>query len=86
MGAVHVKFDPYENGGGGGGTSFSHAEGGGGHNKFWGNLYVVAGARKKFPFFKRGAGKFLPCLEGAGAQQLSDPRFSIFVAPPPRNY
>ena len=32
MGAVHVKFDPYENGGGRGvgGTSFSHPEGGGG--------------------------------------------------------
>ena len=26
----------------GGGGSFGHAEGGGGHNKFWGCFYVVA--------------------------------------------
>ena len=45
----------------------------------------MGGGRKKFPPFKRGGAQhFLPCLEGAGgggAQQVSDPRFSHFVAP-----
>ena len=35
-----MKFYPYERGGGG--KSFSHAEGGGGHNKFRGSFYAVA--------------------------------------------
>ena len=29
-----------------------------------------------------GARKVLPCLEGGGAQKVSDSRFSYFVAPP----
>ena len=36
-----MKFYPYEKGGGVG-KRFSHAEVGGGHNKFWGSFYVVA--------------------------------------------
>ena len=35
-----MKFYPYEKGWGG--NSFSHAEGGGGHTKFWGSFYAVA--------------------------------------------
>ena len=35
----HVKFYFY---GKGGRKSFNHAEGGGGHNKFWGSFYEVA--------------------------------------------
>ena len=34
-----MKFYPYEKSGQ---KSFSHAEGGGGHNKFWGGFYAVA--------------------------------------------
>ena len=34
-----MKFYPYEKGGG---KSFSHAEGGGGHKRFWPSFYVVA--------------------------------------------
>ena len=34
-----MKFYPYEKGGG---TSFSHAEGGGGHKKLWTSFYAVA--------------------------------------------
>ena len=34
-----MKFYLYEKGGG---KSFSHAEGGGGHKKFWGSFYAVA--------------------------------------------
>ena len=41
------------------------------------------GGRKKFPLFKRGSQKVLPCLEGEGARKVSDPRFSHFVAPLP---
>ena len=37
----HMKFDPYKRGGGDG-KSFSRAEGGGGHNKFWDGFYAVA--------------------------------------------
>ena len=37
-----MKFYPYENGGGGAKKSLSHAEGGGGHNKFWGSFCAVA--------------------------------------------
>ena len=36
---------------------------------------------KSFHSLKGGARKVLPCLEG-GAQKVSDPRFSHFVAPP----
>ena len=36
-----MKFYPCEKGGRGA-KSFSHAEGGGGHKKFWGSFYVVA--------------------------------------------
>ena len=36
-----------------------------------------------FPLFKTlGAQKVLPCLEGGGAQKVSDLRFSHFVPPP----
>ena len=35
-----MKFYSFEKGGGR--NSFSHAEGGGGHNKFWGSFYMVA--------------------------------------------
>ena len=75
----------------GGGKSLSHAEGGGGgHNKFWGSFYAVAqshineGGAKRFHSSKGGGGQqVLPCLEGGGAQKVSDPRLSHFVAPPP---
>ena len=36
-----MKFYPYVKGGGGG-KSFSCAEGGGGHTKFWGSFYTIA--------------------------------------------
>ena len=36
-----MKFYQCEKGGGGR-TFFSHAEGGGGHNKFWGSFNAVA--------------------------------------------
>ena len=64
---------------GGDGKSFSHAVGGEG------------GRRKKFPLFKRGALKVLPCLERAGggggglAPTVLDLRFSYFVVPPLSN-
>ena len=35
-----MNFYAYKRGGGGG-KSLSHAEGGGGHNKFWGSFYAV---------------------------------------------
>ena len=43
------------------------------------------GGWKKFPLFKTGAHKVLPCLDGGGAQKVLDPQFSHFVAPPPHN-
>ena len=48
---------------------------------------LKGGGAQKFPLFKRGAQKVLPCLEGGegGAQKVSDPRFSHLVAPPTRN-
>ena len=65
---------------------------GGGHNKCWGSrpIYAVAGsfshivegARKSFHSLKERARKVLRCLEGGGAQKVSDPIFSHFVAPP----
>ena len=67
----------------GDGKSFSHAEGGG-HKKFWGSFYVVArGGAKSFHSLKEGAHeKFYPALRaGGGAQNVSDLRFSHFVAP-----
>ena len=44
------------------------------------------GGHKKFPLFKRGGGyeKVYPVLSG-GAQKVSDPQFSHFVAPCPHN-
>ena len=47
-------------------------------------LAIMKGGRKKFPPFKRGGGreKFYPVLRG-GEQNVSDPRFSHFVAPRP---
>ena len=64
----------------------------GGHKMFWGCFYTIAwsfshivgGGALSFHSLKGGARKVLPCLEG-GAQKVSDPRFSHFVAPPPRN-
>ena len=38
--------------------------------------------RKKFPPFKRGEQKVLPCLEG-GAQKVSDLAIFSFCSPPP---
>ena len=76
----------------GGGKRFSLAEGGGGHNKFWGSFlhgrlkfkpYCRGGAKSVHSLKGGGARKVLPCLEGGGAQKVSDPRFSHFVAPPP---
>ena len=50
-----MKFYPNERGGGGGdGKSFSHAEGGGGHTKFWGSIYALAGS---FSHILQGARK-----------------------------
>ena len=43
--------------------------------------FLVVGA-KSFHSLKGGARKVLPCLEGGGAQKVSDPRFTHFVAPP----
>ena len=38
-----MKFQPYGKGWGWGvGKGFSHAEGGGGYNKFWGSFNTVA--------------------------------------------
>ena len=77
------------------GEGGGYKTGGGGHVKFWGSFSAVAlsfshieGGPENFPLFKRGgARKVLPCLEGGGggAQKVLDPRFSHFVAPPPRN-
>ena len=39
-GRGYVKFYAYRKGGGG--KSFSHAEGAGGYNTFWGSFYAVA--------------------------------------------
>ena len=65
----------------------------GGHNKFWGSLYAVAscfshivgGGVKSFHVLNGGVRKVLPCLEGGGAQKVSDMQFSHFVARPPCN-
>ena len=47
---------------------------------------VLAMLKGGFQSFKGGARKVLPCLDGGGGgQKGSDPRFSHFVAPPPRN-
>ena len=71
------------------GNSFSHGEGGGGgHNMLWGNINTgvgsfshTEGGRKTFPLFKgRGSQNKSSFL---GAQKVSDPRFSHFVAPSP---
>ena len=79
-----MKFYPYEKGGR---KSFSHSEGGAqkvlglflrGSLKF--KPYCRGGALS-FHSLKWGARKVLPCREG-GAQKVSDPRFSHFVAPP----
>ena len=69
---------------------FSHAEGGGTTNfevvltRDLEVLAIVMGVAKCFYPLRRGVQKVLPCLEG-GTQKGSDPRFSHFVAPPPRN-
>ena len=64
----------------------------GGHKKFRGSFYAVAwsfihivggGGREQFPVFKRGGVKtFTLSWGGGGAQKVSDPQFSHFVAPP----
>ena len=79
-----------QNGGGGGRISFSHVEGGGGHNKFGDSFYVVAwsfshieGGSKKFPVLKRMAAKIFTLSGGVGGfGKVLDPWFSHFVAPP----
>ena len=79
-----MKFYPYEKGGGGHkmfgvvfyavAWSFSHIEGGGAWKLY--NLWKGGGGRKKF----------YPVLRlGGGVQQVSDPRFTHFVAPSPHN-
>ena len=68
-GGGHVKSYAYEKGGGG--KSFSSIEGGGGG--------------KKFPLFKMGGGGGHKTFTLGDAQFFSDPRFSLFVAPPPCN-
>ena len=46
-------------------------------------LAIVMGGLKKFPHFKRGGTtSFTLYSGGGGAQIVSDPRFSNFVAPP----
>ena len=79
-----MKFYPYEKGGA---EKVLAILEGGGHNKFWGSFYSfshIVGGHEKFPLFKRGTRKVLPCLGGGGeARKVSDPRFSHFVAPPP---
>ena len=40
---------------------------------------------KSFHSLKGGARKVLPCLEGGGCKNVSDPRFSHFVPPLPVN-
>ena len=37
---------------------------------------------KFYPYEKGGGGKSFSHAEGGGAQKVSDPRFSHFVAPP----
>ena len=86
----YVKFYPYEMGGGaetvlamlkGGTTSFEVVFN---TEACLAIMMGGGGGRKKFPPFKRGGRKkFYPVLRGGGAQKVSDPRFSHFVAPPP---
>ena len=62
----------------------------GGHKKFWGSFNTGAwsfshsdgGAKSSNPIRGGGVQQVLPCLEG-GAQKVSDPIFSHFVAPLP---
>ena len=63
----------------------------GGHNKFevvlmweFDVLAIVMGGAQSFHFLKGGVQNILPCLE-EGTQKKSDPRFSHYVAPRPRN-
>ena len=87
-----MKFYPYEKGGG---KSFSYAEGGGTKRFllfFTLSLEVLLldilngrGAQKVFTLCREGAQNVLPRLEGRGAHNVSDPRFSNFEAPPPPN-
>ena len=55
--------------------------GGGGVKKV---LAILTGGHKKFPLFKRGTQKVLPCLEGGGAQKKFGPAIFPFCSPPPR--
>ena len=52
-------------------------------------ILMGGGGHKKFPPFKRGGGMNGFTLSqvglGGGGQKVSDPRFSHFVASPPRN-
>ena len=60
--------------------SFSHFKGGGGAKIFHS---LKGGGMKSFTLSWGGAQKVLPCLEGGGAQKVSDQRLSHFVAPLP---
>ena len=69
--------------------------GGGGHMRFYpyekgsckienckiAKLHIEGEGHEKFPLFKRGSRKMLPCFVG-GRKKVSDPRFLHFVAPP----
>ena len=68
-----MKFYPYKKGGG---AEKVLAVLKGGHKQFWRNIYVAVLAilkqgRKKFPLFKRGVHKVLPCLDGGGGGTTS---------------
>ena len=96
---VHVKFYSYKKGGGQNKFKLAMLKGGGGHNTFWGSFYLLAwsfshivggGGTTSFHPFKgwwgEGTKSFtLSWGRGGGAQKVSDPRFSHFIAPPPRN-
>ena len=43
----------------------------GGHKMFWGSFSHIEGGRKKFPLFKRGARKVVPCLDRGGGRNFS---------------
>ena len=84
-----IKFYPYKKGGE---KHLSHAymlKWEGGERSFWvvltqelEVLAILKGGRQKFSPFKKRARIVLPCL-GEGRQNVSDPQFSHFVAPPP---
>ena len=92
------SFYPYEKGRGGGGgrkkLAMLKGGGGGGTTSFgvvftW-KLEVLAilkggGGGKKFPLFKRGVRKVLPCLEGGCNKGFGPVIFPFCSPPPPRN-